>query len=166
MVPVNLVGWSVFLFPACDLDLFAAGLVEDLTKGWIVVEIEREAAQDFVDGILAVVSYRGNLAAAEVLQHQAFEEIVDVGGGEGQIHVGVARDVPFTLEIADAAVEQHDLADRQRAIGKLDFAAIVRVLSAGERCLPNDAGSQQAGADTVPNSHLRCMTPDLPEELS
>jgi len=50
--------------------------------------------------------------AGQVLQDEAFEQVVDVGSGKASSMLGVpSTSVAFALEVADAAVEQDDLAD-------------------------------------------------------
>jgi len=43
------------------------------------------------------------MAAAQILQDQALEQVVDVAHREGQVDAGVAFDFAFALEVADAA---------------------------------------------------------------
>ena len=59
-----------------------------------------------------------------VLDDQALDEVVDVGRGELQIDAGVALDLARALEVADAAVEQNDLRDRQ-LLGRLELRIAV-----------------------------------------
>ena len=62
---------------------------------------------------MAVVVDGADLAAVEVLQHHALEQVVDVLDREGEVDAGVALDGALALEVADAAGEQHHLRDRQ-----------------------------------------------------
>src|SRR5207249_10302124 len=88
-----------------------------LAVGGVTVEVQGEAAEDLVHRVLAVVADDADLAAAGVLQHQALEQVVDVAGGERQLDAGIAGDVALALEVADAAVEEDDLRDRQGSGG-------------------------------------------------
>ena len=76
-------------------------------------QIDGEALQRAFDGGVGVVGDGGDVAAVEVAQDHGLEQVVDVADGEGQIDAGVAFDGAFALEVADAAGEQHHLADGQ-----------------------------------------------------
>src|SRR5204862_1450585 len=126
-------------------------------------EVQGGRAEDLVDGIVAVVADGADLAAAQVLQDEAFQEIVDVGGGEGKIDVSVALDVAFALEIADAAVEQDDLADGERTFDgflAVDGAvAVIGILGAGGGRLPSDDGADEGEA--ARRSQEPCATHEI-----
>src|SRR5262249_35190016 len=62
---------------------------------------------------LAVVADGRDVAAAGVLQDHAFDQVVDVLDGKGQIDASVSLHFAFALEVADAAAEQNDMIDRQ-----------------------------------------------------
>src|SRR5262249_34699231 len=96
-----------------QLDALAAGLVDELAKGWIVGQVEGESFQRALDRFLAVVADGADLAVARILQDKALEQIVDVGGGEGEVDARVAFDLAFALKVADAAAEEDDLGQRQ-----------------------------------------------------
>ena len=113
-----------------DLDLLAAGLVENLAQRGIVVEIEGEAVQDLVDGIVAVVVDAADGAAALVLEDHALERSLMSRGGKGEIDVGVAVHEAVALEVADAAVEQDDVLDGQGRFRRL-AVVIANALAAG-----------------------------------
>ena len=126
-------------------DFFAAGLVEDLAEGRIVGQVDGEAAQRLFDGRLAVVVDGGDVAAAEVLQDHALEQVVDVLDGEAEVDAGVALDFAFALEVADAAGEEHHLADRQRSglcRGRLLVAGAGRVQPPTEKDRERGAAEQ------------------------
>src|SRR5207248_2139742 len=99
-----------------DLDLLAAGLVEDLPEGGVVAQVEGEGAQGPLGRLLAVVADGGQLALAGVLEDQALEQVVDVRGGEGQLDPGVPLDGALALEVAQAAGEEDDLRQGQGAV--------------------------------------------------
>ena len=102
-----------------DFDLLAAGLVEDGAEAGIAGEVDGEGLQRLLDGRLAVVADGADDAAAQVLQHHALEQVVDVLHREGQIDARGAFDAPFALEVADAAGVQDRLCHRQRWAGDL-----------------------------------------------
>ena len=82
-------------------------------KVGIAGQVDGEDFERPLDGGVAVVADGGDVAAAQVLQHHALEQVVDVLDGEGQVDAGVALDLALALEVADAAGEQHHLRDRQ-----------------------------------------------------
>ena len=130
-----------------DLDLLAASLVQDLAEGGVRVEVDREAVQDLVDRVLAIVADRRDPAAAEILKDEAFEKIVDVGRGKSEVDMGIAGDLAAAFEVADAAVEEDDLLDRQGILessldGGDDFGTL-----AGTR-VPADADRGQRDGET------------------
>jgi hypothetical protein len=98
-----------------DLDLLAARLVENFAEGRIAGQVERKTMERFVEGIGTVVADGADLAAAHILQHKAFQQVVDVRNGERQIDAGRILHFAFALKIADAAAEEDDLGDRQGA---------------------------------------------------
>src|SRR5207302_6089193 len=87
------------------LQLFAAGLVEDLRQGGVCGEVDGEGLQCLVDGVVAVVGNRADVTAAEVLQDHALEQVVNVLHGEGEVHPGVSLHRSFPLEVTDAAAK-------------------------------------------------------------
>ena len=89
-------------------DLLAARLVEDLGQRGIAAEVDGEGLERLLDGRLAVEADGTDLAAAEVLDNEALEQVVDILDGEGEVDVRIALDVAFALEIADAAIEEDD----------------------------------------------------------
>ena len=105
------------------LDFFAAGLLHDLAESRIARQVDGEALQGPLDRIVALVADRTDVAFAQILQHHAFQEVVDVLDREGQVDAGVAVDLAFALEIADAAAEEDHLANRQLH-GGLDGAGV------------------------------------------
>src|SRR5262249_14873764 len=78
-------------------------------------EVDREAAQGAVDGVVAVVGDGGDTSLVrEVLQDHALDQVVDVLLGEGQVNASVAFHFARTREVSHAGIEQDDAADRQR----------------------------------------------------
>ena len=146
------------------LDLFAAGLVEDLAEGRVVGQVDGEGAEGLFDRGLAVVVDGGDVAAAEVLQDHALEQVVDVLDGEAQIDAGIALDFAFALEVADAAGEQHHLADRQlggRRPARFDARGFVvgacriddeEKAGGGGQTTRNRAGHVGASHDLIPRN--------------
>jgi hypothetical protein len=55
------------------LDFFTAGLIEDLAIGGIIGQIDSEALERFVDGIVTLIADCGNVPTAHVLQDHALE---------------------------------------------------------------------------------------------
>jgi hypothetical protein len=98
-----------------DLDFLAASLIQNFAECWIAGEVESEAVQGLVEGIGAVIADGADLAASEVLQHEALEQIVHVRYGKRQIDAGGVFHFAFALEIADAAAEEDDLGNGQGA---------------------------------------------------
>ena len=155
------------------LHLLAAGLVEHLAERRVGGEVDGEALERLLDGGVAVVADGGDVAAVEVAQHHALDEVVDVLRGERQVHAGVAVDGPLALEVAHAAGEQHHLPDRQLRRGVRLRRRRGRVAESGS--LGGSAGdfagqamkAQAAAVNTVPpvrdaRSHVRFMTTVLP----
>src|SRR5262249_48545235 len=95
------------------LDLFAACLVEDLAKRRVAGQVDGKALEGPLDGSVGVVGDGGDVAAIEIAQHHRLEQVVDVGDGEAEVDARMALDTAFALEVADAAAEEHDLADRK-----------------------------------------------------
>src|SRR5581483_12359114 len=85
---------------------FAAKLFEELAHRGITGKIDTEALERLVHGIAIVVVDRADAAAAMVLQHEAFEEIVDAAGMELQVDMGIAVDLTLALKVTDAAAEE------------------------------------------------------------
>ena len=94
--------------PVARVVLFSSGVGYFQREG----EVEGEALEGVLQGAAVVVGDGGDLAAAEVLQHQALEQVVDVFHRERQIHSRVSVHAPGALEVADAAGVQHHLVDR------------------------------------------------------
>ena len=82
MTPVTLPGWAAPFCCSVNLDLLAAGLVEDLAERRVVGQVQGEGLERLLDRLLAVVADGGDLAVAEVWQDQALEQIVDVADRE------------------------------------------------------------------------------------
>lgn len=93
-------------------DLLAARLVQDLTKGRIAGQVQGKTAQELVQRIAAVIADGIDFAAADIFQHQTFQQIIDIAGCKGQFEFLLSRHFTAALEIADAAIEQHHLAHR------------------------------------------------------
>ena len=72
-----------------DLDLLAAGLIENLPETWVGAQIECKAFQCLFDRLLAIVA-QGHGFALGVFDDQALDEVIDVGGRELQIDTGFA----------------------------------------------------------------------------
>src|SRR5262249_11352100 len=96
-----------------DFDALTAGLIDELAEAGILGQIEREALERLLHGVLAVVADGSDLAAAGVVKHEALEQVVDVLHGEGQVDALVTVDFALALEVADAAGKQHGLRDGQ-----------------------------------------------------
>ncbi len=109
-----------------DFDLLAAGLVEDLTEARIVRQVDGEGLEGAFDGSVGVVGDGGDVAAVQVTHHHALEQVVDVCHRERQIDPGVALHLPFPLEVAHSAAEQHHLTNRQ--LGGLAAGLVVLAL--------------------------------------
>src|SRR5262249_49085183 len=89
-----------------EFDLFAAGLSEEVGERRVLRQVEGEAFEGQIEGVAVVVGDGVDLAAAAVLEDEAFEEVVDVGQGEVEVDAGVAVDEALALEVADAAAEE------------------------------------------------------------
>src|SRR5262249_22056592 len=76
----------------------AAGLVYKLAEARIVGEVECEALERLLDGVVAVVADGRDLAAARVLHDQALQQVVDVGGGKGEVDPAGAVQFALALE--------------------------------------------------------------------
>ena len=73
-------------------------------------------ANDFsvrLDGGVGVVGDGGDVAAVEVAQDHRLEQVVDVLTGNERSTRALPSTRAFALEVADAAGEQHHLADGQ-----------------------------------------------------
>ena len=110
IVPVT--GWG-----ASDFDRFAAKLPEQIGHRRLAGQIDRKRFERFGDRLFRAVVDRRNPAAAEILQHHAFEQIVDVLHFELQIDVGVAGHFAVVFEESDARAEQGHFGQRQRSGG-------------------------------------------------
>jgi hypothetical protein len=91
---------------------FTARLLQELSVGGVGGQVDGEAPQCLLDGIMAVVADRRDVAAAQVLQHEALEQVVDVINRKRQINAGVPLDFTFSLVVANATAEEDDLRDR------------------------------------------------------
>jgi hypothetical protein len=98
---------------------------------------------------VAVVADGAHPAAAEVLEHQALEEVVNVRGLEGKINVGGAVHVALALEIADPRAEEDHLPDGKRSRGLGGSEPVGGILCLGlagawpaEKCRDHEAGGQ------------------------
>src|SRR5207302_218928 len=96
-----------------NFDFLASRLVEDLSEGRIVGQVERKALESFADGIVAVVANHADLAAVRVLQDQALEQIVEIGSRKGEIDLCISLHHSLALKVTDAAAEENDLRDRE-----------------------------------------------------
>src|SRR5262249_51621409 len=95
------------------INTLAAGLVYKLAEAGIVGQVEREALERLFNRVVAVVADRRDLSAAGVLHHQALQQVVDVGGGKGEVDPAGAVQFALALEIAHATAEEVDVRDRQ-----------------------------------------------------
>src|SRR5262249_5459392 len=86
---------------------------EEVGERRVLRQVEGEAFEGQIEGVAVVVGDGVDLAAAAVLEDEAFEEVVDVGQGEVEVDAGVAVDEALALEGGDAAAEEHDVGDRQ-----------------------------------------------------
>jgi hypothetical protein len=68
------------------------------------------------------------VSTIEVAQGHRLDEVVDVGGGEGEVDTAVALDRALPLEVADPTAEQHYLTDRQQRRGRR-LARLLRLLA-------------------------------------
>ena len=80
-------------------------MIEELSERGIAGQIEGETAQRLLHRVLTVVADACHGAAARVLEHETFEQVVYVRRGKGQIHLNVAIDLSLALEVSDAAAE-------------------------------------------------------------
>jgi len=71
-------------------------------------DVDLEAAQGLLDRVLARVDDRRDLAAAEVLQEQRFQDVVDLVGLEPQLGGAIAAHGPGVLKVTDAGAEEDD----------------------------------------------------------
>ena len=65
--------------------------------------VDAEALERPADGVSAGVADAGDVAAAEVHQHQRFQDVVDLFGLELQQDAGVAVDLSGVFEVGHAA---------------------------------------------------------------
>jgi hypothetical protein len=132
------------------LGLLAARLVQDLGERRIAGQVDGERAQRLLDGRLAVVVDGADVPAPLVFQDHALQEVVDVLHRKRQVDAGVALDLAFALEIADAAGKEHDLGDGQRRGGRLSRDQLLVPLSGRARRqthTDNGCQSQCAGGN-------------------
>src|SRR5262249_16562224 len=97
-----------------DFDLLAARLHEQRAESRIAGQIERKTPQCLIDGLMAIVTDGANPSAAEVLEDEAFQEIVDIRGLKRQIDASTSIDFTFAMKVADTGTEKDHLADGQR----------------------------------------------------
>ena len=124
IVPLSVPGRPGVVGDQREFDFLAACLVEDLAEGWVGAEVDGEAAQRLLDRLLAVVAQRQHLAV-RVFDHQALDQVVDVGGLKLEVDSGVAFDLAVAVKVADAAVEEHNLRNRQGVNGLKRQLAVV-----------------------------------------
>ena len=98
-----------------DLDLLAADLPQQVGQRRVRRQVDGERLERLGDRVLAAVVDGGDLAAAEVLQDHALEQVVDVVDVELQIDVAIPFDLAVVLEEAHAGAEQHHPLQRQVA---------------------------------------------------
>ena len=96
------------------LDLRPANLIEQFAQAGIAGDIDLKTAQGFGDGILAGVADRGDFATVQILQHEGFEDVVDLLGFEAQFRTARPFDQAIVFEISDTAAIQHDGFHRDR----------------------------------------------------
>ena len=99
-------------------DLLAAHLMEQLPDCGVLRDVHGERFERGVDGHAVVVGDGTHLTAIFIGEHEALEQVVDVGFVEAQVEAGVAGDVAFAVEVADAGVEEYDAGDRQVRAGR------------------------------------------------
>ena len=66
-------------------------------------------ASVFVQRSLRGIRHHAHVPAVEVVEHEALEDVVDLGGLEAQFRRGVAVDGALMLEIADATGKEDHL---------------------------------------------------------
>ena len=93
-------------------------LSQDLSHTGMSRQIYGEALQSSSQRISGGIGHLRDLAAVQVLDHQALEKIVDVFCLEVHIEVGAAGNGSLPLEVAYPAGEQHHLRE-----GKLPFCS-------------------------------------------
>ena len=91
-------------------------------RGRIAGELDGIALQGAIDGVVAFVADGADVAAAHVLQDHALEQVVDILDAEGEVDAGLALDLAFTLEVADAAGIKDDLGNGQLRLCHLAVA--------------------------------------------
>ena len=107
-------------------DFLAAHLMEQLPDRGVLRHVHGERFERGVDGHAVVVGDGADFAAILIREYEALEQVVDVGFVEAKIEAGIAGDLAFAVEVADAGVEKHDAGDRQVRAG--------RQLRVGGRC--------------------------------
>ena len=89
-------------------DPLAADLLQELGQRGIGRQIDREALQRLGDRVFRAVGDGRDLAAVEILDDHALQQVVDVVGLELHFHLGVVVDLAGVLEESDAGTEQDD----------------------------------------------------------
>ncbi len=115
IVPVTCVG-------ALDFDHLAADLFKQLAQRRIAGQVDGEGLQRLGDRVTGAVGDGRDPAAAEVLQHHALEQVVDVLDAEAEIDRGIPFHRAAMLEVADPGTEQDHPLDRddgRRRVGLL-----------------------------------------------
>jgi len=91
-----------------DLDPLAADLAQQLAQRRVGGQIDGEALEGLVDGVLGAVADGRDLPAVEVLHDHALKQVVDAVHLEIHLHGGVALHLAGVLEEPDPGAEQHD----------------------------------------------------------
>ena len=90
-------------------DLRAAQLVEQIAERRVVADVHLKTAERLFQRVLRGIGHDADVAAVEVLQDEALEDVVNLSGLEAQLRRAVALDGPLVLEIADAARKENNL---------------------------------------------------------
>ncbi len=96
-----------------DLDPLAPDLAEQPAEARAGRQVDAEALERLGDRVARVVGHRRDLAAVEVLDDQALEQVVDVVGLEAEVEPGVPLDLAVALEVADATRVEDQCGQRQ-----------------------------------------------------
>ena len=110
------------LLPLTVSVTFARELVEQVAHRRVVGDVDVEAAQLAVQRVLARISDGRHLAAIEIFEHQALEDVLDLRGFEMQVAGLVAVNRARMFEISHAAGEEHDGFDRDIGCASLASA--------------------------------------------
>ena len=124
-------------------DFGALELGEEVGERRVAGEVDLEGAELSLDGVVAGVGDGLDEPAVEVLQDQAFEQIVDLVGLEAQGGGGVAVDGAVVLEVGHAAGEHGHALDRQVGRGRLGGGGLGFLCHESRRV--EEAGGQHRG---------------------